>query len=59
MKVMKDAGLELRKWMNNDKDFQNFFDRGEVCESTIGDDTTFSKDQINGTSNNGRHKVLV
>ena len=58
MEVMDDAGLELRKWMSNNSELQQFFDRGKECEEVIGDDTTFAKEQMNGETKNGRHKVL-
>lgn len=58
MEVMDDAGLELRKWMSNNNELQQFFERGKECEKIISDDTTFAKEQVNGETKNGRNKVL-
>ena len=55
--VMKEAGLDLRKWMTNDKRLQRFFDRGKESNETKKDEVTFAK-SVNGTVNNGHHKVL-
>jgi len=56
--VMKDAGLDLRKWMTNDEGLQRFFDGGKVSGETKVDDVTFAKSVTGTTVENGHHKVL-
>jgi len=59
VKLMKEAGFDLKKWITNDDQLQRFFDRGKDCVKTIGDDVTFAKSQVAGMSDgNSNHKVL-
>ena len=46
-KIMKDAGLLLRKWTSNDSELQNFFDSEEPSmKSSVEDDTSFAQSQF-------------
>ena len=46
-KIMKDAGLLLRKWTSNDSELQNFFDSEEPSmKSSVEDDMSFAQSQF-------------
>ena len=46
-KIMRDAGLLLRKWTSNDPEPQNFFDSAEPSlKSSVEDDTSFAQSQF-------------
>ena len=46
-KIMRDAGLLLRKWTSNDPELPNFFDSAEPSlKSSVEDDTSFAQSQF-------------
>ena len=61
--ILSAAGLNLRKWVTNDEDLQQFFDQNENAKSDIdsnlGDDVTFLNSQFKFDENKSKSVLGV
>ena len=61
--ILSAAGLNLRKWVTNDEDLQQFFDQNENAKSDIdsnqGDDVTFLNSQLKFEENKSKSVLGV
>ena len=61
--ILSAAGLNLRKWVTNDEDLQQFFDQNENAKADIdsnqGDDVTFLNSQLKFDKNKSKSVLGV
>ena len=58
--IMADAGFNLRKWVTNDSQLQQFIDskEGNVSNDNLGDNESYIETQLGVTSENKSKRVL-